>query len=203
MEVSIVSGAIMLHGGFHHNVFYLFYYHALAGCAAIFSSLRMNLGLAIMVSAIYITISVSIGYGLALAELDEKTLIARVVVMYGLVTAVTLASRFERRRFNEVIEREQAPQQERAELSLTIHNTTAQSVYTVGLGLETSRSLAGGSNPALTAALDSTAGSYPVRGLGSGNIPLTAAAYSRIWSWDGHSCPTSQPSRTSPWYPLN
>ena len=71
---------------------------------------------------------------------DDKSLIARIAVMYTAVTAVNLVSSSERRQ--EAVERERALQRERVELSRTIHDTVAQSVYVVGLGIETSRDLA-------------------------------------------------------------
>ena len=73
---------------------------------------------------------------------DDKALIARIAVMYTVVTAVNLVSSSERRKRQEAVERERALQRERVELSRTIHDTVAQSVYVVGLGIETSRDLA-------------------------------------------------------------
>ena len=56
-----------------------------------------------------------------------------------------------------MMERDQTLQRERAELSQNIHNTTAHSVHMVGVGPDTARFLAGNSNPARPAALESTA----------------------------------------------
>ena len=52
--------------------------------------------------------------------------------------------------------RERQLRQERIELSQTIHDTTAQTAYMIGLGIHRARELAGGSNQELKAALDAT-----------------------------------------------
>ena len=54
------------------------------------------------------------------------------------------------------MERERALQRERVELSRTIHDTVAQSVYVVGLGIETARDLARKTGDELVAKLDET-----------------------------------------------
>ena len=54
------------------------------------------------------------------------------------------------------MEREQRLQRERIELSQAIHDTTAQTVYMIGLGIHRARELAGESNEELTASLDAT-----------------------------------------------
>ena len=73
---------------------------------------------------------------------EEKVLFTRIVVMYAVVIAVNLVSRFERIRRREAIERERELQQERVELSQTIHDTVAQSAYMIGMGIETASELA-------------------------------------------------------------
>ena len=54
------------------------------------------------------------------------------------------------------MERERALQRERVELSRTIHDTVAQSVYVVGLGAETARDLARRTSDELAAKLEET-----------------------------------------------
>ena len=157
IEIAVISGAVALQGGFHDNLCHLFYYPVLAGCAALFTSLRLNLAIVTTVSAIYSALALYIGDGLAVHELEEKTLLARIGAMFVIVVVTNLACNIERRRFNETTEREQALQRERAELSHSIHDSTAQSIYMIGLGLETVKSLAGKSDPGLSAALESTA----------------------------------------------
>ena len=80
------------------------------------------------------------------ASREEKVLFMRIVVMYAVVAAVNLVSRFERIRRRQAVERERELQRERVELSQTIHNTIAQSAYAIGLGLETAIELAKSGN---------------------------------------------------------
>ena len=75
-------------------------------------------------------------------KVQGKILFMRIVVMYAVVAAVSLVSRFERYRRREAVERERELQRERIELSQTIHDTIAQSTYVIGLGLETAIDLA-------------------------------------------------------------
>ena len=109
-----------------------------------------------MVSLIYLAISLGVGDGLDIEARDEKALLARIAVMYVVVATVNMVSRFERMRWWETVERERALQRERAELSQAIHDTTAQSAYMVGLGIDTAKALSGSDNPELTATLEAT-----------------------------------------------
>ena len=109
-----------------------------------------------MVAVIYAVVSLTVGEGLNLEAEDDKALIARIVAMYAVVTAVNLVSSSERMKRREAVERERALQRERVELSRTIHDTVAQSVYVVGLGIETARDLARETGDELAARLDET-----------------------------------------------
>ena len=101
-------------------------------------------------------ISLSAGDGIDIEARDEKALLARIAVMYAVVAAVNLATRFERMRWRQAVERERALQRERVELSQAIHDTAAQSAYMIGLGIDTAKALAGDENPELTATLEAT-----------------------------------------------
>ena len=54
------------------------------------------------------------------------------------------------------MERERDLQRERVEFSQTIHDTTAQSAYMIGLGIDTARAQAGDDNPELVTTLEAT-----------------------------------------------
>ena len=73
---------------------------------------------------------------------DEKVLLARIAIMYAVVVVVNMASRFERTRWEQAVEREREIQRERAEMSRTIHDTIAQTAYMIGLGIYKARKLA-------------------------------------------------------------
>ena len=156
LDVSLISAAIALSEGFSHDFHHLFYYPALAGLAVLFTSFRLNLAWVTMASLVYVAISLSVGDGIDTEAGDEKALLARIAVMYAVVAAVNLATRFERMRWRQAVERERALQRERVELSQAIHDTAAQSAYMIGLGIDTAKALAGDANPELTATLEAT-----------------------------------------------
>ena len=74
--------------------------------------------------------------------------------MYAVAASVNLISSFERNRWRAAAERERGLQRERIEISQAIHDTTAQSAYMIGLGIDAAKQVAGSSNPELTARLD-------------------------------------------------
>ena len=156
LDVFLVSAAAALSDGFSHSFHHLFYYPALAGLAVLFTSFRLNMAWVTMVSVVYVAISLTVGDGIDLDAGDEKALLARITVMYAVVMAVNLATRFERMRWRQAVERERALQNERVELSQTIHDTSAQSAYMIGMGINAAKTLAGDANPELTATLEAT-----------------------------------------------
>ena len=157
LDVLLITAGTVLGGGFSHYFFHLLYYTVLAGFGAFFTSFRLNMAFVTAVAVLYLVISLTVGDGVDLEAREEKPLFARIVVMYGVVAAVNLVSRFERTRWRASVEREGALQRERIELSQSIHDTTAQSAYMIGLGIDAAKRLAGDSNPELTARLEATA----------------------------------------------
>ena len=109
-----------------------------------------------MTAAVYTIVCLTVGLGLDYVAGDEKVLLARLATMYALVLCVSLVVRFERTRRQAALERERALQLERIELSQAIHDTTAQSAYMIGLGIDAAKQVAGDSNEELTARLDAT-----------------------------------------------
>ncbi len=156
LDVFLVSAAAALSDGFSHSFHHLFYYPALAGLAVLFNSFRLNVVWVTMASVVYVAISLTVGDGVDTEAGDEKVLLARIAVMYAVVMAVSLATRFERMRWRQAVERERALERERVELSRVIHDTAAQSAYMIGLGIDTAKALAGDADPALTATLEAT-----------------------------------------------
>ena len=156
LDVFVISAALAISNGFSEYFLHLFYFPALAGFAVIFTSFRLNMAWVTMASVIYLAISLSAGDGLDIEARDEKTLFARIAIMYGIVATVNMVSRFERIRWRETVERERALLRERTESSQAIHDTTAQSAYMVGLGIDTAKALSGSANPELAATLEAT-----------------------------------------------
>ena len=154
LDVFLISAVTALSEGFNHSFWHLFYYPALAGMAVLFPSFRLNMGWVTIVSLVYVAISLTVRDGIAIEEMDEKALLARIAVMYVVVAAVNLATRFERIRWREAVEREETLQRERVELSQAIHDTAAQSAYMIGLGIDSAKAPAGDANSELNATLE-------------------------------------------------
>ena len=112
--------------------------------------------LATAATVTYAVVCLSVGSGLDLAAGNEKVLLARLVMMYTIVLGIGFIARFERIRWRNSVARERELRRERIELSQTIHDTTAQTAYMIGLGIHRARELAGDSNEELAAALDAT-----------------------------------------------
>ena len=153
-DVVLITAGMVVAGGFSHFLFYLLYYPALAWFAVFFSSFRLTFAWVTLVAAIYAVVSLTVGEGLDFEAKEDKALFARIAVMYAIVTSVNLVSSSERMKKREALERERGLQRERIELSRTIHDTVAQSVYVVGLGIETARDLARGTSDELMERLD-------------------------------------------------
>lgn len=156
LDVVLITVGMVINGGFGNFFLYIFYYPALAWFAAFFTSFRLSLAWVTLVAVAYAVVSITVGSGLDLETHDEKTMIARIVVMYAVVALVSLISRAEKIRRQEALKRERELQRERMEVSQTIHDTTAQSVYMVGLGVETALEMAQGTNQELIAKLEAT-----------------------------------------------
>ena len=155
-DIILLSAAAATSGGFGHHFFYLLYYPALVLFAVVITSFRLNLALVTMVAAIYLGLSIMAGDGLDFDMEDDKALLVRIFVMYVVVVIVNLLSRFQRKRWSQVVEREKALLRERTELSQAIHNTMAQSAYMIGVGLDRVKELADNSNKDLMSALEET-----------------------------------------------
>ena len=145
MDAAMITAGLAISGGFQ-NAFFVLYYPALAMFAVVFSSFRLSLSWVTMVAIVYAVLSLVVEPGLDFETKEEKILFTRIIVMYAVVAAVNLVSRFERTRRREAVERERELQRDRIELSQTIHDTIAQSAYMIGLGLETAIELANAQN---------------------------------------------------------
>ena len=156
LDVFILSSAVAATGGFSHPYLHLLYYPQLAGYAVVLTSFRLTIACATFVAVLYLVISLAIGDSIDTAEAEERTLFARILVMYTVAAIVNIIAKFERVRWRQAVERERDLQRERVEFSQTIHDTTAQSAYMVGLGIDTARAQAGDTNPELAATLEAT-----------------------------------------------
>ena len=84
MDVTMVSVATAIGGGFSHYFLLLLYYPLLAGYALVFTSFRLTMVCVTVVSAMYLAISLTVGEGIDMGAREEKPLLARIFVMIGL-----------------------------------------------------------------------------------------------------------------------
>lgn len=155
VDVVSVTFAVAVAGGFS-TVFYLGYYPALAVIAVVFSSIWLSLAWTTATAVAYVIVCLMAGDGLDLAAGDEKVLAARLAVLYAMMVGISIITRFERSRWRASVARERQLRRERIEISQQIHDTSAQTAYMIGLGINRARELAGESNRELAAALDAT-----------------------------------------------
>ena len=155
LDLAMLSGGVAAHRGFE-SPFFVGYYPSLAMFAVVFGSVRLTLVWVTMAAAVYATLCLAVEPGLDFSANDEEILLIRVAGMYTVVVVVNLISRVERTRRMGAVERERALRRERTELSQAIHDTTAQSAYMIGLGIDAAKQLAGDANEELTARLEAT-----------------------------------------------
>ena len=153
MDVALVSFSVSLSGAFDSR-YYVLYYPAAAMFAWLFTSPYLGFAWATVVVTIYVGLCLTVGTGLDFDQQEEKVLFYRILPLYAVVGFVNILTRFERMRRLEAAERELEMRQERIEVSQTIHDTVAQSVYMVGLGVETARDLARETSSELAERLD-------------------------------------------------
>ena len=156
LDVLIITAGTAISGGLNNNLFYLLYYPSLAWFAVFFSSFRLSFVWATIVAIAYALVCLGVGTGLDFEAYEEKELFGRIVVMYAVVASVNLLARAERIRRQRAVTRERELHAERVELSQKIHDTTAQSVYMIGIGIDTALELAEESSREMVDKLEAT-----------------------------------------------
>ena len=148
MDVVMLTGGLTISNG-DGNTFFVLYYVGVAMFAAACTSVTITFAWVTVVGALYTALSSSAGPDGGLGIMDSEALLAAVIVMYAVAGVVALVSRFEQVRSNldrirrrEAVDRERKLLQEMVALSQAIHDTIAQSAFTIGLGLETAIELA-------------------------------------------------------------
>ena len=135
LDVGAISFSASISGGFN-SPYFAMYYCALAVFAYVFTSPWLILTWTTLVAAIYSVMSFTVEPGLDLAGKDEQHLFYRLVALYAVSAAVSIIAGMERESRRKGLERERELQRQRIELSQTIHDTTAQWAYMIGLGVE-------------------------------------------------------------------
>ena len=156
LDLALLSAGVAAHRGFE-TPFFVGYYPCLAMFAVVVGSVRLALAWVTMTAVVYTALCLAVEPGLDVSGNDEEILLIRVAGMYLVVVVVNLISRVEQIRRMEAVARERALQRERIELSHTIHDTTAQSAFMIGLGIDAVQRLVGDSNAEVKTRLDATA----------------------------------------------
>ncbi len=159
-DIALITANVAVNAaatGNFDNLVFIAYYPSLAIFAVVFSSFRLVMVWVTMTAVVYAVVSMSAGPGTNFSAVQDNVLLARLFVMYLVAAGVNLIARFERDRRNALMARERRLQQERIELSQTIHDTAAQTAYLIGIGIENARKLAGDSNQELAERLAATA----------------------------------------------
>ena len=152
LDVVAISFSTSLSGGFNSPYFAL-YYVAVAVFAYVFTSPRLVLPWTTLVAVVYTLLSFLVEPGLDLAGKDEQHLFYRLVALYAVAAAVGIIAGRERESRRRGLERERELQRQRIEISQTIHDTTAQWAYMIGLGVEQATELVDESQEELKAKL--------------------------------------------------
>ena len=157
MDITLISLSISLFGGIGSDHF-VFYYLALAVFAAVFPHPLYGFAGATVVAAVYSAVVLLSAPGLDTQAQDERTLLLRIAVMYAVAAGVILITGYGQVKRITSLERQRdsVVRQQYVEFSQTIHDTTAQSVYMIGLGVETALGLANESDRELVAKLEAT-----------------------------------------------
>ena len=175
VDLVLITCAIVIHTGFD-SYFFLAYYPALAVIAVVLSSFRLGFAWTTLAAVSYTVVCLAVEPGLDYDAGKDKVLISRIAMMYLLALGIGFIARFERLRWRSSVARERQLREDRIRVSQTIHDTTAQSVYVVGLGIHKARNLIGKSDEELAATLDATlelsrAAMWEMRGpIDAGNI---------------------------------
>ena len=141
LDLVVISFSTSISGGFN-SPYFPAYYFAVAVFAYVFTSPRFVLPWTTLVAVIYSALSFTVEPTLDIAGKEEQHLFYRLLVLYAVAAVVSIIAGLERESRRKGLERERELQRQRIELSQTIHDTTAQWAYMVGLGVERAMELA-------------------------------------------------------------
>lgn len=141
LDLVVISFSTSISGGFN-SPYFPAYYFAVAVFAYAFTSPRFVLPWTTLVAAVYSVLSFAVEPTLDIAGKEEQHLFYRLLVLYAVAAVVSVIAGLERESRRNVLERERELQRQRIEISQTIHDTTAQWAYMIGLGVEQAMDLA-------------------------------------------------------------
>ena len=152
LDLVVITFSTSISGGFN-SPYFPAYYFAVAVFAYVFTSPRFVLPWTTLVAVIYSVLSFTVEPTLDIAGKEEQHLFYRVLVLYAVSVVVSIIAGLERESRRKGLERERELQRQRIEISQTIHDTTAQWAYMIGLGVEGALELVDESQEALKAKL--------------------------------------------------
>ena len=152
MDSVLVTTGIFLDTGFD-NFYYLAYYPCLALVAVVCPSFVVGILWATVIAVLYGALSLLVGSGLDFGAKEEEVLYFRICCMYAVVLGVNLVVWRERARRQDSEERQRALLEQGLEMSQVVHDTVAQTAYTLRLGVDTARRLTDDSNEELNDSL--------------------------------------------------
>ena len=141
LDLVVISFSTSISGGFNSPYFPV-YYFAVAVFAYVFTSPRFVLPWTTLAAVIYSVLSFTVEPTLDIAGKEEQHLFYRLLVLYAVAAVVSIIAGLERESPAKDWSWERELQRQRIELSQTIHDTTAQWAYMVGLGVERAMELA-------------------------------------------------------------
>ena len=155
LDLVVISFSTSISGGFN-SPYFVVYYFAVAVFAYIFTAPRLVLTWTTLVAVVYSVLSFTVEPTLDIAAKEEQHLFYRVLILYAVAAVVSIIAGLERdsrrkglERERELQRRERELQRQRIEISQTIHDTTAQWAYMIGLGVDGALELVEESNEEL------------------------------------------------------
>ena len=148
LDLVFITFSASISGGFD-SPYFPAYYFAVAAFAYVFTSLKWVLPWTTLVAVVYSVLSFTIEPGVDIGAKEEQHLFYRLLCLYAVAVVVCLVAGLERESRRKGLERERELQRQRIELSQTIHDTTAQWAYMIGLGVDGALELVDESNEEL------------------------------------------------------
>ena len=152
IEFAAFAFTLSMSGGFDSR-YLVMYYCAVAVFALVFTSPWLVFSYTTAMAAVYASLCLVVGDGVDLGGMEEKELFYRLLGMYGVALSVNLITRFERTHRLAAVRRERELNRQRIEMSQTVHDTTAQWAYMMGLSIQGALAVADPSNDRLLARL--------------------------------------------------
>ena len=155
-DVALITFGVVVGGGFA-GMSFLAFYPAIGYFAVVSSSPWLSGAWTIGVSIVYTLACVFAGEGIDMETGKEKQLAARIAAMLIVGLAIASLTRFERLRWQRANERERHLRERIVDISRSVHDSTAQTVSMINIGLYRARTQAESSSSELLATLESTA----------------------------------------------